>query len=497
MLRWWRCSRLQSPFLSPPQPPPTWKSSAPRTLRRSSSSRSPSSSTPQRKRQLRSRRRFRRASQPPSPAEPFRHRWSPPPLSAGSTSPARSKQTPRFASNRCADMGKPLRIGFVSADIGVHPVSQLIRGALVALDADADVEVWLFSLAPNATSWWRTNLTRALPGRVVEVGSLSEIGAAQTVAEAGVCLVVDLSGHTLGSSLRTIRHLDVPTLSFLGWPGTTGAPFVGHIVGDRVAAAPERAAREFTEKVMLLPTSYMPSDHAALQPRLPSRRRAEYRDLLGAEAARPAFVFASFSQFGKIDSMVVNVWANILRRCPAATLVLMKYPLHEAVLPRLAAELAARGVLPSRLVLAPLVPWIDHAWAKGAADVCLDTVVKTQHATALDALWAGLPLVSLVGERMESRGAASALVAAGLGETAVHALREYENLAVTLYDNPSLLQSFRATVLRRTAASPLFDAERWSGTFARAALAAAELKHLGPTKLHVVALPRAATSHDR
>jgi predicted O-linked N-acetylglucosamine transferase (SPINDLY family) len=211
--------------------------------------------------------------------------------------------------------------------------------------------------------------------------------------------------------------------------------------------------------------------------------------------ARPAFVFASFSQFGKIDSTVVSVWANILRRCPAAKLVLMQYPLHEAALPRLAAELAARGVDPSRLLLAPLRPWIGHAWVKSAADVCLDTVVKTQHATALDALWAGLPLVSLIGERMESRGAASALDAAGLCETKVHALKEYENLAVGLYDNPLLLKSLRHTVLRRTAESPLFDAERWSGTFARAALAAAELKHLGPTKRHVVALPR--NSHDR
>ena len=130
---------------------------------------------------------------------------------------------------------RPLRVGFVAADLGAHPVTTTLRGALLALDELPTVEVRLFALGP-ADSWWRQNLTQSLQGRVHDLSNTSPADAAKLFLESRLHVLVDLAGHTLGSGLPllgapALKH--VLRLSFCGWPATTGAPFVRHVVCPR------------------------------------------------------------------------------------------------------------------------------------------------------------------------------------------------------------------------------------------------------------------------
>ena len=126
-------------------------------------------------------------------------------------------------------------------------------------------------------------------------------------------VIIDLHGHTLHSGLPLLAHPSLShilRLSFCGWPQTTGASFIDHMVADKVVAVPEQASREFTEKLIMLPESYLPADHANLVGSVLTRPRATAEDVNHTSD----FAFGSLSSFQKLDSSVFDVWANILRR---------------------------------------------------------------------------------------------------------------------------------------------------------------------------------------
>ena len=383
-----------------------------------------------------------------------------------------------------------IRVGFVSADFGVHPVSASLRGALLALDARDDVEVYCFALA-TTDSWWRRNASGALGARFVDVGGSSPAEAAALFLERGLDVVLDLHGHTLGSGLPLLGDpalARVLKLSFLGWPQTTGADFIDGLVADGAAARVEAAGDEFVEPLLVLggATSYLPADHANLVGSCRARPRATAAD--AGSASRAPFSFGVVSNFQKMDPDIFTVWANALRRSDGdAVLRLLRYKLHVHAVPLLKAELAARGVHPSRLEALDLQPWIDHHWTKSQFDVVLDTTAKTGHTVVQDALWAGAPVVSLAGSRMEARYGASALRAARLeGLTEAFSLKDYEDLADGLRKRPRARAALRKAQDARLRKAPLFDTERWAAHFA-AALAANVEAFGAAGRRHVVA----------
>lgn len=158
-----------------------------------------------------------------------------------------------------------LRIGFISSDYGVHPVAQLIRGMLAMLSStDHDrVTVYCFSLTTPG-SWWKRNITRSVDYMISLSGKMP-LEAAEIIRSHIIDVLVDLNGHTLHSGMSILHYRPSPVqISFLGYPMTTGSPYIDFFVSDPVSTPPESSEADFTEKLLLLPTHYIVNDHMQL-----------------------------------------------------------------------------------------------------------------------------------------------------------------------------------------------------------------------------------------
>lgn len=365
-----------------------------------------------------------------------------------------------------------LRIGFVSSDFGVHPVSTLLRGLLQFL-AGPDhptIAVYCFSLT-DKPSWWRQNISRTVDYMVSLAGKNAADGAA-IIRSHNVHVLVDLNGHTLHSGLPLFAYRPSPVqVAFLGYPMTTGSAAIDYMVSDTVVTPAETSSRLFTEKLLLLPTHYIVNDHMQL---LGHTLEGEPPALVpddGPQAGGDTgvVVFATFSNWQKIDPRIFSVWMTILTRVPNSVLWFLRFPGHDAATRNLRQEAKAHGVDgDTRLVFSNMVSWITHTYAKRAADIVLDTSLKNGHTTLLDALMAGVPVVTLEGSRMSTRAGSSALDSLDLRELVVTSYKEYEDVAVHLATHPALLRRARAQFETNRLQYPLFDTRTYAHNFAAA-----------------------------
>ena len=322
-----------------------------------------------------------------------------------------------------ADRASPLRIGFLSSDFGVHPVSSLIRGLLAELSAlpAAAAEVFVYILT-DQTSWWRTNITGTVH-HAVDLFGLSQDACRARVARDRLDVLIDLNGWTMhsgtGIMAGRLRLATVQAL-FLGYSLTSGADFVDYYIADPVAVAAENARADFSERMLFLPHSFFANDYAAVQAHVvwrgPSQGRPESLSAAGlgqlrlgeAQSSLPPFVFACFVDFRKMDPVLFDAWMNLLRSRPGSVLWLLRHHKLDVAVRRLRAEAAARGVAPARIVVTEKVPWIHHILSKSAgADVVLDTRLVGGHTSTADALWGGVPVLTMQGRRLGQRVAGS------------------------------------------------------------------------------------------
>ncbi|GLD92091.1 hypothetical protein PINS_up000624 [Pythium insidiosum] len=396
---------------------------------------------------------------------------------------------------------RELRVGFVSSDFGVHPVATLLRGLLASLSAPSQqspqTRVFCFALT-NATSWWKRNITQTVDRMVSLVGK-DPREAASVIRRHRLHVLIDLNGHTLHSGLPIFRHRPAPVqISYLGYPMTTGDASIDWVITDAVSTPVETSDASFTEKLLVLPTHYIVNDHlqmlghtlegarptlASLLQLLPAPTALETRQRVALEALDDrVVVFATFSNWQKMDPPVFDAWMQILRQVPNSVMWFLRYSGHADAVERLRTEANAHGVDgDTRLLTTDLAPWINHTFVKRAADLVLDTSLKNGHTTLLDALCAGVPMLTLEGTRMSNRAGSSMLHSLDLqAATTVHSFKEYVDVAVALATTtlesrlPSdavpaerrvLLQRLRATVEARRASYPLFDTQRYASRF--------------------------------
>ena len=198
-------------------------------------------------------------------------------------------------------------------------------------------------------------------------------------------------------------------LSFLGLPTTTGAPFIDYYLSDWVAV-PSEHSDHYSEKLLLLPPSYIVNDYAQTQGAvLDHSGRNGFRapkSLMDSthreDSRRGRILFGTLSNSQKMDPSIFAVWMNLLRRCSGSRMIFMDYKGSEFSMPNIQNHSRYHGIEPQRLVLSPQKGWIDHLYAKTALDVVLDTVAKNGHTTGLDGVWAGVPTATL-GERVRGR----------------------------------------------------------------------------------------------
>ncbi len=239
-------------------------------------------------------------------------------------------------------------------------------------------------------------------------------------------------------------------VSWLGYPGTTGADFIDYLIGDQTVT-PAGHQDFFTEKLVQLPDTYFPTDDALPTGSPPSRADAGLPD--------SGFVFCCFNANWKITRPVFETWMRLLKAVPGSVLWL-KQP-NEAARHNLANQAASQGVDAARLIFAKEASLADHIARHDLADLFLDTLPYNAHATAAHALWAGLPVVTLQGDAFAARVSASLLKAAELPELVTESLEDYEALALRLAREPDLLKSTRDRLTNNRAALPLFDGDRF------------------------------------
>ena len=343
-----------------------------------------------------------------------------------------------------------LRIGYLSADFHQHATSQLMVQMLECHDRN-EFEVTLLSTGPDDASAMRQRI-RAASEHFEELRGKSFEAMARRVRELGIDILVDLKGATYDTLLPVLAHRAAPLqVSWLGFPGSSGAPFIDYLIGDPVVT-PMNDAAHFSEKIAQLPNCYQPNDaHRALP--LASTR---------ADWGVPddALLLCAFHQSYKISAEVFDQWCELLHALPGAVLWLLQW--NTNVQATLTAAARERGIAPERLVFAPLLPPQDHLSRLACADLYLDAWPCNAHTTAGEALWCGVPVVTIQGATFAQRVAASLLHAVDLDELVCADAPAYRDAVLALAADPARRAQLKAHLLAQRSVSPLFDGARFA-----------------------------------
>ncbi|MBF0296463.1 MAG: tetratricopeptide repeat protein [Magnetococcales bacterium] len=341
-----------------------------------------------------------------------------------------------------------LRIGYLS-DIGDNPLGTLFFEALERHDRSR-FEIIAYALGPQPPEPFRSRLLAACD-RVLALQYLTDREAAQRIHDDGVHILVDLLGYIQNSRPRILALRPAPIqVNYLGFPGTLGAGFYDYLIADRFIIPPEHR-EDYQEQVVYLPDCYQPADN----------RRLVGAPMIRAQTGLPAqgFVFCCFNNSYKFTPAFFDIWMRLLQRVSGSVLWLLEdtTPLRENLLH----EAARRGVGPERLVFAPRIGNASHLARHRLADLFLDNLPVNAHTGANDSLWAGVPVVTCVGETFAGRVAGSLLHAAGLPELVTHDLAAYEALALRLALEPERLRAIRERLTRLRETAPLFQTDRF------------------------------------
>jgi predicted O-linked N-acetylglucosamine transferase (SPINDLY family)/glycosyltransferase involved in cell wall biosynthesis len=344
-----------------------------------------------------------------------------------------------------------IRIAYVSPDLREHPVGHLMAGIFEHHDKSR-FETIAISLGIDDHSRLRERMLKAFD-HFIDARVLGSQQIAEKMREMEVDIAIDLAGYTSDSRIDVFAYRPAPVqVGYLGYPGTSGTDYIDYIIADR-HVIPEEHRAFYSEQVVYLPDTYLPTDASlTIAEQTPTR----------AECGLPetGCVFCSFSHDYKISPPVFNIWMRLLDQVPGSVLWLMSR--GDASQHNLRREAEQRGIDPLRLIFASRVPRIeDHLARYRQADLFLDTHPYNAHTTAADALMAGLPVITYMGNAFPARVAGSLLYAIGLPELITHSLEDYEALALSLATHPERLADLKRRLLANRMTHPLFDTERF------------------------------------
>jgi predicted O-linked N-acetylglucosamine transferase (SPINDLY family) len=364
-----------------------------------------------------------------------------------------------------------IRVAYLSADFRQHPASTLMAGMFECHDRSR-FETTALSFGVDDRSDLRQRVKASFE-RFIDVRTCSDQEIADLVRSLEIDIAVDLMGFTTDSRTGIFARRPAPVQAhYMGYPGTMAAPYIDYIIADRVVI-PDRQRAFYSEKPALLPDSYLVND---------ARRAIADRDFARGELGLPpdGFVFCCFNSSHKITPAMFDCCMRILGQVEGSVLWLLDGSAKTA--DNLRREARARGVDAGRLLFANRMPPSDHLARHRAADLFLDTLPYNAHTTASDALWAGLPVLTCLGETFAGRVAASVLGAVGVPELIAETPDDYQRLAVGLATDPGRLAAIRAKLAANRLTTPLFDTARFTRQIEAAytAMHARQQAGLGP-----------------
>jgi protein O-GlcNAc transferase len=344
-----------------------------------------------------------------------------------------------------------IRVGYFSADFHNHATMYLMARMFELHDKNS-FEIHAFSYGRKADGDMRQRLFDAADA-FHDVADCGDQAIAELARDKGIDIAVDLKGYTENARTGIFAHRAAPhQLAYLGYPGTMGAEFIDLIVADRVVI-PDESRGSYSEKIAYLPNCYQVNDDRRAISDNPPRRSE-----LGLPEA--GFVFCAFNNNYKISPAEFDIWMRLLTKVEGSVLWLVEdNPWATANLRRYA---QAKGVDPGRLVFANWASQADHLARHCHADLFLDTFNVNAHTTASDALWAGLPVVTRLGESFAARVAGSLLHAIGMPELVTETAEAYEQLALELATDPARLAAIKTKLAANRSTTPLFDSQQFT-----------------------------------
>ena len=338
-----------------------------------------------------------------------------------------------------------LRVGYLSSDFKNHATAYLMVEMLEAHDRNR-FETFGLSHGIDDGSAMRARVEAGFE-HFVELAGLSDAASVACIAGLELDVLIDLKGYTEGNRSDWLQYRLAPVqLSWLGYPGTLGAPWIDGLVADAVVAPLAHQAM-FSERLLHLPGSYQPNSR---------QRQCGARPTRAAEGLpEEALVLCSFNQTYKITRPIFALWLDILREVPVAVLWLWaSNPWAEGALRQ---EALAAGIAPERLIFAEGRAQTEHLARLPLADLALDTFPCNGHTTTSDALWAGVPVVTLQGEAFAARVAGSLLAAAALPELVVESPAAYRQTVLRFCQDAAWRTRLAAQTQALREHSPLFD----------------------------------------
>ena len=323
-------------------------------------------------------------------------------------------RSPVYAPQTSSAQDKPIRVGFLSHEFGEFIVSHTMQGIYRSFDRSR-FQIHAFSYGPGEDSPIRQRI-RGDVDRFVDVADATPDDAARQVAEAGIQILVDINSYMPGGRPEIAARRPAPIQVSYRYPGTSGSDFIDYLLMDEIAVPPTEA-EEFTEAPVFLPIPYLVTSYEG-EPPSGETMRSDF------DLPEDAFVFCSFNQSHKLTPDLFDVWMRLLRNVPGA--VIWQLEQQEAIRDNLRREAEARGVASERLAFTGKLPIEQHLARYQHADLFLDTLVHGAIVTALDALWCGVPILTISGDSFTSRAPASLITAAGLPELICKDLEEYE-----------------------------------------------------------------------
>lgn len=353
--------------------------------------------------------------------------------------------------------GKRLRIGYVSPDFRRHSVAYFIEPVLTEHNRE-DFEVFCYSNL--RTPDHATRRIRSSVEHWRDIYELSDEETVEVIRKDGIDILVDLAGHTGGNRILLFACRPAPVqVSWIGYPATTGLESMDYKIVDGYTDPPGMTERWYTEKLFRLPESflcYLPEGESPDVAPLPALTRGY-------------ITFGSFNNFAKLSRDSIKMWIRILKEAPNSRIILKSHCFSDEGTRRYAVEMFAReGVGEERVELLLYDPSLqDHLSLYGRFDIALDTFPYNGTTTTCEALWMGVPVITLAGNTHASRVGVSLLRNVGLGDLVAATPEEYVRTAVELASDIKNLHTLRNSLRNIMRHSPLTDAKRFTANLER------------------------------